>query len=358
MSTEHEANTSAGSQLVGSPGENAGLITQPRALTQQRVQTQYVTAMSVQLPRSLDVVRKQFLEEARLMGEGGYYGWGVGKDRIEGPSQAMAYAAARCWGNCAVDQLPLEESRDAWIFTSVFVDCETGFTLTRKFRQSKRWTVYGKLDPDRKDDIRFQIGQTKGDRNVILKALPKWLIDQGMDEAKAGAREKLEQYIKKHGLPAAIDYALKELAKLGIDETRVCFKFSVAKTSALSLDNLVIIAGDIKALQQGQEYPEAIYPDPASDDQATDKQSVTEKAKAAMRKQAQAPAPEPQPDAELCKEFLNAVELIEVPDDLTQLAKTVDGSNELTDSDKDTVHAAIGKRRAKLTRGEKSNAKT
>lgn len=253
---EGEFENSQSTALVAS---GAGAVT-------QQVRTGYATAVMVQSPRALERVRKGLLEEARMMGEAAYYGWSAGKDRVEGPSQALAYAAARRWGNCAVDQLPLEDSPDAWIFTSVFIDCETGFTLTRKFRQSKKWTVHGKLDPERKDDVRFQIGQTKGDRNVILKALPKWLIDQAMEEAKAGVRKKLQGYIDKHGLPAAIDYSMKELAKSGVTPERVCNKFSVAKPSALTLENLVIIAGDIKAIQQGQEYPEALYPaDDAAD---------------------------------------------------------------------------------------------
>ena len=240
----------AGTALAAIPGGN---------VTQQ-IRTGYTTAMSVQRPRTLAAVNKRVLEEARLMGEAAYYGWAAGKDRIEGPSQALAYAAARCWGNCAVDQQPLEETSDAWIFTSVFVDCETGFTLTRKFRQSKKWTIHGKLDAERKDDVRFQIGMTKSDRNVIFKALPKWLIDQAMDEAKAGVRAKLESYIAKHGLPAAIEYAVKELAKNGVKDAQICEKFSVAKKSALTVDNLVVMAGDIKAIQSGQEYPDALYP--------------------------------------------------------------------------------------------------
>lgn len=253
---EGEFENSQSTALVAS---GAGAVT-------QQVRTGYTTALSVQKPRDLEQVRRDFLVEARLMGEAAYYGWGAGKDRIEGASQALAYAAARRWGNCAVDSLPIEETPEAWVFTSVFIDCETGFTLTRKYRQSKKSKVYGKHDEERKDAMRFGSGQSKSDRNVICKALPKWLIDQGLDEAKAGVRKKLQGYIDKHGLPAAIDYSMKELAKSGVTPERVCNRFSVAKPSALTLENLVIIAGDIKAIQQGQEYPEALYPaDDAAD---------------------------------------------------------------------------------------------
>src|SRR5262245_25629030 len=110
----------------------------------QQVKTQYTTAVAVQQPRDLQVVHKRLIAEAKMAGESFYYGWGNGKDRIEGPSVNLAMAAARCYHNSAVDILPLQETSDAWVFTAVFVDLETGFTLTRQFRQSKNWTVYGK----------------------------------------------------------------------------------------------------------------------------------------------------------------------------------------------------------------------
>lgn len=285
------------------------------------------------------------------MGELAYYGWAAGKDRIEGPSQAIAYAAARCWGNCAVDQLSLEENADAWIFTSVFVDCETGFTLTRKFRQSKKWTVHGKLDPERKDDVRFQIGQTKGDRNVILKALPKWLIDKGVEEAKAGVRAKLESYINKHGMPAAIDYALKELAKSGISTDRVCSKYSVAKPSALSLENLVIIAGDIKAIQQGQEYPESLYPTNAAADIADQIKSRAGKAKPPSAKSPEE-VEQQQPDGSAAEEEMQAniwidnIREMERVEDLNEERRNI--SDDFSPANKIRIVAAIDARIAEL----------
>ena len=80
----------------------------------QRVGGAYATAMSVQVPRNLEQVTRRLLQEARLAGESFYYGWAVagrgGKsEQIEGPSVDLAVAAARCWGNCAVEPGPLEE---------------------------------------------------------------------------------------------------------------------------------------------------------------------------------------------------------------------------------------------------------
>lgn len=238
-----------------------------------QVRGSYATAVSVQNPRSLQTVTRNLERESALAGASFYYGWSVGRDKVEGPSIGLAMAAARCWGNCAIEQLPMQETPDSWVFTAIFVDLETGFTLSRQFRQSKRWTVAGKADAERKDDIRFQIGQSKAARNVILKALPEWLVDKAMEAAKAGVREKIEQLIKDRGLPAAVDAAVKALAKVGVSEAAVLDKCGVAAVTALDVDHLVILKGDLTAIQSGQERPEALFPALAGTESDTSKRA-------------------------------------------------------------------------------------
>ena len=232
--------------------------------TIQQVKTPYSTAVSVQISRELDTVRRRLTDEARIGGEMMYYGWGAGKDLIEGPSIHLAMSAARCWGNCAVIAEPLQDGGDSWIFTSSFVDLETGFTLQRQFRQSKRSIVYGKHDEERKDDIRFQIGQSKASRNVVLNALPKSIINEAMVAAKAGVRERLEQWISKkgeQGMAMAQDGALSVLLKLGISEERVLAKMHRPTKGALTLDDLIVLKGDIVAIQEGTDRADDLYPE-------------------------------------------------------------------------------------------------
>lgn len=219
--------------------------------------------------RKLAEVEKRLLEEARMAGEEFYYGWSVGKDAVEGPSQALAHAAARCWGNCVVDALPIIETADSWVMPARFVDLETGFTLTRNFRQSKRWQVHGKMDGERKDDVRFQIGQSKAVRNVILKALPSWLINKALDLAKQGVRSEIEAAIAKNGGPEkglamVVDKALAALVKAGAKEPFIYAKFGVVDRRGIDIDKLVVMKGDLTALQNGQERVDALYPDPAA----------------------------------------------------------------------------------------------
>lgn len=242
----------------------------------QQIRTSYVTAVSVQKPRDITVVEKGCMREAALAGESIYYGWGAGKDRIEGPSIEAAMILARNWGNAALDMLPVQDTHDAWIFTASFIDCEAGVTVTRQFRQSKRYTVHGKMDAERKDDIRFQIGQSKALRNVVLAALPGWITDRMIDKAKQGVREKIEQYIQKNGIEGARDLVVKALAKHGIDEERIEAKIG-KPIAAWQVEELTILKGDIKALNDRTESPESIFPPLTDKDKAGAGSSVAEK---------------------------------------------------------------------------------
>lgn len=239
----------------------------------QKVSTGYATAIAVQKPRSLAEVSRRLNEEATLAGEAFYYGWGAGKDRIEGASIKLANAAVRCYGNCAIEMAPLQETHDAWIFTAMFIDLETGFTLPRQFRQSKKWVVYGKHDEARKEDIRFQIGQSKAIRNLVLNAMPIGLIDQAMEVAMSGARKKLEAYIAGidkaqgagKGLVQAVDMVMKGLAKHSAKEEAVLLKIGVAERKGIDLDRLLMLRANLTALDNGEVRVEELYPPTKTD---------------------------------------------------------------------------------------------
>ncbi|MEW5876070.1 MAG: hypothetical protein AB1752_12930 [Candidatus Zixiibacteriota bacterium] len=201
------------------------------------------------------------MEEAAKAGESIFYAWGEGKDKIEGPSVECARIAVRNWGNCAVPAKPVVETPTAYIFTASFVDLERGYTMDREFRQSKKWVVYGRMDNERKDDVRFQIGASKAFRNVVLNALPRWLIDHMIDRAKEGVREKIQAFINKDGIVKAREMTMRALKKYGVTEERVAGKFG-KKTHEWEIEDLVLLKGTISAIESGQESPEVIFPDP------------------------------------------------------------------------------------------------
>lgn len=297
---------------MSAAGNTAGdIIASGQSL--QQIKTSYATAVAVQRPRNLVVVQKRCLEEAALAGEACYYGWGKGKDRVEGPSKECAMIAARNWGNVALEMRPVSENIDSYILEAGFIDLETGFTYTRQFRQSKKWKVHGKMDEMRKDDIRFQIGQSKAQRNCILNALPNWLISKMMDRAKRGVKEALEEYIKDNSLETARQLVVKALSKHSVTVEDIENKYEV-KYGGWDVDLLVILKGDISALNSGSESPESLYPkpEPTKTDQVADKiakkAATVNKTTGEVSDSVSDTKTEPEPDAEIEPEPEKTVE--------------------------------------------------
>lgn len=242
----------------------ATLVPMDNGTAIQTVGHQYATAVRVQLPRDLVKVEEKCLVEAGLAGDSIYYGWNAGGSQIEGPSVEAAMILLRNYGNAALVQQPMIETEKAFVFTSAFIDLETGVTYQRQFRQSKESKVSFKTDDARQDEIRFQIGQSKSDRNVVLRVLPGWLASKMIERAKEGIRAKIADWIKAKGIAHARDRIEAELAKYGVDEPRIIAKYGKAK-SKWDADSLTLLSGDLKALQSGYDTPEAIFPLPTVD---------------------------------------------------------------------------------------------
>lgn len=262
-----------------------------------KVGGQWSTAITNIMARNPIERAKMLEQEAVVAGESFFYGWGAGKNRIEGPSVGLAMAAARIWGNCAVDFKEMQETDSSWVFTSYFIDLQTGFTLGRQFRQSKHSEVHGKHDPERKDDMRFQIGQSKAARNVVVNALPKWMISRAVEAAKKGVRARIGKYIEQNGLIAAVSICMKGLKKHGVTEEAVIDKFEKPNIEGLTLDDVVMMRGDLYALDENQDRAEMLYPllkTPAGKQKAAATSSINEKLKAADAAAAAAKAKEGQ----------------------------------------------------------------
>ncbi len=179
-----------------------------------RTQTQYATAVRVQVPRDIDRVIERVEKEAKYAADDFLYSFSIGKGEkrtlVEGVSIDGAMILARNYGNCGVDVDIVQEGPQHWILKAVFVDLETGYTLPRLFRQRKSGAVHGKFDEDRKLDIAFQIAQSKAQRNVITKAMPSYLVAAAVTASKKAAAAKIED------LPKAIHDAVATFGKMNV----------------------------------------------------------------------------------------------------------------------------------------------
>lgn len=191
-----------------------------------KTQTPFQTAIVVQKARDIVTIRGQLMKESDMAGEAFYYSWpvktkGGGREIVEGPSIQLAVSAARLFGNC-VWSADYAEDEERYYLNGHFVDLETGFNVSRPFRQRKAPEI-GDYQEDRKQDIAFQIGVSKAMRNVIVRGgLPPWLIEQAMNRAKHSNVKRFEQlWRNKKTREEVIKKALAEFEKLEVNGLQI-----------------------------------------------------------------------------------------------------------------------------------------
>jgi hypothetical protein len=253
-----------------------GIIAAGGALQQMR--TGYAISVRVQVPRDLELVASRCLAEAKLAGEAVFFGWGSGKNRVEGATIDCATLILRNWTNAACEVLSVEDNPREWIFHCGFVDLETGVTFTKPFLQSKSSQIFGNLDTARATSSRFAQGASKGMRNVILKAVPVWLVEQVVEAGKSGALAKLEQFIKKNNIEAARQKVLKGLLHFGAKAEDIERKTG-KEYGEWDKYTLIDLGADFKAIKNGDiSIVEAFPPEKAEAPEGSLKDKLKKKA--------------------------------------------------------------------------------
>lgn len=225
----------------------------------QRVQTQYTTAIAVQTPRSIAKITSNVLAEARLAGASFYYRWPVKSKKgrpsiVQGGSIDLTMCIARNYGNCALE-IEVEETLTHYMFKGVFIDLETGFTVPRLFRQRKGQDIGGKYGDERAEDIVFQIGQSKAQRNAIAKAIPSWLIDQAIEEARTAEIAK----IKPENIHVARGQAIGYFAKYGVTQEQIESKLD-RKADKWTAEDIADLKGMATGVKESRISANELFP--------------------------------------------------------------------------------------------------
>jgi hypothetical protein len=222
-----------------------------------QAKNRYVTAMQVIKSRNLNKVISKCVEEASIAGEEFIYSWKQGGSIIEGLTIGAALSIVRNFGNSMVD-VEIEEKDNAYIFTAYFCDLETGFNISRSFRQNKSSpkNKYGKdiYEGERGTDIIFQIGQSKAIRNVVLNAVPRWLASKVLEEAKNNAMATINNM----GEVKARELLLRKIDNLKIELAKVENIFGKAKS--WDKVKLVQLSSALKSIENGYEDEDTLFP--------------------------------------------------------------------------------------------------
>lgn len=115
---------------------------------------------------------------------------------VEGPSIKLANDVARIYGSCDVDTWVSNEGIDYWEISARFIDLESGYALTRLFRQRKGAARVGGGDAARNQEISFQIGTSKAIRNVVVNALQTY-ADYAYEQARNALVTKIGKDVDK-----------------------------------------------------------------------------------------------------------------------------------------------------------------
>jgi len=215
-------------------------------------------AIKVEVARSLPDIRNTISELAMMLGERGYYSWRV-KDRKKGSTSLVedvsikgAMALMKAYRNCRVDCPVIVDLGSHWEFHAIFIDYENGIEVGRSFRQRKGIAGMGD-DAARKEDMAYQIGQSKAERNVIVKAL-EIEAEILLEECKRSIVDRVGKDIEKYRR-LIVDRA----AERGVELARI---EAVAGRSAkdwVAID-MVRIIGMMAAVNDGMATMDETFP--------------------------------------------------------------------------------------------------
>lgn len=243
-----------------------------------------ITAQPCQIRRDIPAFLQKIKVLAQMAGEDYCYRWpvksGGGTKFVEGPTITLANDLAREYMNCMVDVRAVEQG-DNTLFYARFIDYETGFCMTRAFRQRKNQKTMN-TDAERAADIVFQIGQSKAIRNVVVNALQTY-SDYAYREARGSLvrqiGEKLEEWRAK--MKQGIEAKKYDLKRIEAAVGNTIDKW-------LAPDIARVIA-ELKSIGDGMASFEDMYPSGDKPENKTEGLKANLKAKAAKQ---ETPAPE------------------------------------------------------------------
>lgn len=243
----------------------------------QRLHSEHSIAVQTIKPRFLDKVHNRIKSEVERSPLSMFYKWNIdtksGSRPIQGASISLALAVARNYGNCTID-CRVEETTTHFLFTAAFLDHETMFTLTRSYRQRKAQNIGAKYDDERKEDISFQIGQSKAIRNVILNSVPDYMVKDLTDHAIKYANSQMTPEQINELKDNCIIYFT---TTLNIEIERLCNWFGEKDPMKWSREKIIELGANGKAIQSGELDLWKVFPPIQATPDESDKKTTSKK---------------------------------------------------------------------------------
>lgn len=248
---------------------------------------------------------------------------------VEGPSIKLANDVARLYGNCDVDEWVSGEGLDYWEFTARFIDLESGYSLTRVFRQRKNAAAVGN-DAARNAEIGFAIGASKAIRNAVTNALQTF-ADYAYEEARNAlvmqVGKDIERWRKEvsERIGAIVDIKRVE-AVIGrpVKEWLAPDIATVAAMGKTIKDGMASVDDSFPPLQRQEHGSTKDQLDKASEKRSSPEAGAADEAPAESREPDRAPPPAAAPDKDKTKVTWSPALRKEGTDKLLALALNAD----------------------------------
>lgn len=232
-----------------------------------------VTAQRVAVPRNEPMILQKIKANCAAFGTTYVYSWEVNDRRnnrkvtVEGGTIKLANMLARVYGNCHVG-VDVENTPTHTIFTAIFTDLETGYTLERPFQQRRNQDIGRGYEAERAADMVFQIGASKAIRNVVLNALPD-LASYAVEESKKALVGWLGNEANRAKALAFVDGVM---AEHGIDIKQV--EAVVGRVqSQWTIQNLAKVLMEMRGIADGLTIASEVYPTPEAAAEVTERKA-------------------------------------------------------------------------------------
>lgn len=222
-------------------------------LNRSEIDQQIATAH--RYPRSLSNFRKEMLQMVTLtenIAAECIYALPRDGKVIEGPSARFAEVAASAWGNVRAGARIVNESGDFITAQGVFHDLERNVAITYEVQRRITNRDGKKFKPD-------MIGVTANAacsialRNAILKGIPKAFWADMYQAARLASVGDVKSIANKRA------EAVKAFVVYGITEPQILGRLGRSGIQDVSIDDLIVLAGFLTAIKDGDSTPESIF---------------------------------------------------------------------------------------------------
>ena len=130
------------------------------------------------------------------------------------------------------------------------------------------------MDAERQEDIVFQIGQSKAERNVIMKTMPGWLIEKAITVAEQAEIQQLKNENPAFARAKVLDY----FERWGVSEPQLVGKIG-RPVDRWTAEDIATLRGMATAIKDGLESVGELFPEKVVDEEPdqTPPHATTEK---------------------------------------------------------------------------------